>query len=184
MLDRKLVNKKSDSWTRRDKKSGSWTHTNKQTDVIIRTSTGATTVIEVKKPSAGKTLLWASRLSPMSVIEESKHGISAKVLGYIQKETGFSSQELAEFLQINMRTMQRYLQQNTLMNPDVSERALLVAQIAERGREIYGSDESFRLWLDTPSVALGGVKPGSLLSTISGIQLVRAELGRIEYGVF
>jgi putative toxin-antitoxin system antitoxin component (TIGR02293 family) len=136
------------------------------------------------RPSNGQTLLWASRLSTMSVIEESKHGIKAKVLKEIQKETGFSGQDLAGYLQINYRTLQRYLQQNTLMSSDVSERALLIAQIAERGREVYGSDERFKLWLNTPTIALGNVKPESLLSTISGMQLVRAELGRIEYGVF
>jgi putative toxin-antitoxin system antitoxin component (TIGR02293 family) len=137
-----------------------------------------------KRNSVKGTLRWASRLSPMSIIQESRHGLRARILKNIQQETGFSSIDLAEYLQINQRTMQRYLQQNTLMNPDVSERALLVAQIAERGREVFGNDELFKLWLYTPSSALGAMPPSRLLNSMTGMQLVKAEMNRIEHGVY
>jgi len=152
-------------------------------DVVIKSKTG-TTLIEIKVPTAGKTLQWASLLSPMSVIKASKNGIRAKVLKNIQIETGFSSNDMAEYLQINSRTMQRYLQKNVIMDPDVSERALLVAQITELGREVFGNDELFKLWLDAPSAALDSIPPETLLHSMTGMQLVKAELNRIEHGVY
>lgn len=147
-------------------------------DVIMQTPTGTTVVIEAK------TLRWAAQLSPMSVIDQSKHGIRASVVKHIQKEAGFSSADFAEYLQINSRTLQRYLQKNTLMSPEVSERALLVAQIVELGKEAFGDEELFKIWLVAPSRALGGIKPESLLGSATGMQLIRAELNRIEHGVY
>jgi len=137
-----------------------------------------------RRASAGKTLHRIAGLSPMAVIEESKHGIQAKVVKDIQKETGFSSQDLAGYLQINQRTMQRYLQNNALMDSDVSERALLIAQITEYGREVFGNDELFKLWFYAPSFALGGTPPAEFLHTMTGMQLVKAELIRIQHGVY
>jgi putative toxin-antitoxin system antitoxin component (TIGR02293 family) len=153
--------------------------------VAISAKTGrGTALIEFKAPKAGNTLQWASLLSPMSVIELSKHGLRANVIKNIQIETGFSSLDMAEYLQINYRTLQRYLQKNDLMNPDVSERALLVAQIAEMGKEVFGDENLFKIWLEAPSTALGGIAPESLLGSSTGMQLIRAELGRIEHGVY
>lgn len=41
-----------------------------------------------------------------------------------------------------------------------------------------------RLWLFTPSAALGNVAPVSLISTAAGRDIVANELGLIEHGMF
>ncbi|MBS1902439.1 MAG: DUF2384 domain-containing protein [Bacteroidetes bacterium] len=181
---KKTAKKKGGAWTHSDTKTAAWSRADKKADWTVKTQTGIAVMMEVKGPTAGDTLKWASHLSPISVIRVSEHGLHAKVLKSIQKETGFSSIDLARCLQINNRTLQRYQQKNVLMNFEVSERALLVAQIAEHGREVFGSMEQFRLWLEIPSTALGGISPESILNSITGMQLVKAELGRIEHGVY
>ena len=133
---------------------------------------------------AGHILVWASSLSPMQVIEESKHGIRGRDLKEIQEKTNFSNEDWSRFLQVAWRTIQRYRKENSLIDSASSERAILVAQIAERGRDVFGSEDKFRMWLDAPSFALGGVSPNGLLDTTTGMNIVQAELTRIEYGVY
>lgn len=125
-----------------------------------------------------------TRLNPMQLIEKSQKGIHGRELKAIQEETGFSTEDWARYLQVATRTIQRYLQENTRIDSALTERALLVAQIAERGRNIFGTEERFKLWLNTPSMALGGKSPNTLLDTTTGMHLVAAELTGIEHGAY
>ena len=127
---------------------------------------------------------WASNLSPMQVIAESKHGIRGRDLQEIQEKTNFSNEDWSRFLQVAWRTIQRYRKDNTIIDSASSERALLMAQLVERGREVFGDEKRFKMWLDSPSFALGGTPPMDLLDTTTGMRMVSAELTRIEYGVY
>lgn len=139
----------------------------------------------VPKNGSRKSILrWAAHLSPMELIEQSKHGISGHELEQIQDASNFSNEEWSRFLQITPRTIQRYRKENSVIDSTSTERALLMAQIVERGREVFGSDETFRAWLDASSFALGGTAPRQLLDTTTGMNVVKAELTRIEYGVY
>ena len=40
-----------------------------------------------------------------------------------------------------------------------------------------------KIWLDAENIALGGVKPKSLLDSTFGIEIVKDELTRIEHGI-
>ncbi len=51
------------------------------------------------------------------------------------------------------------------------------------GMEVFGNKEKFNNWLETKNLALGGVKPKELLDNTFGINLLKDELTRIEYGV-
>jgi putative toxin-antitoxin system antitoxin component (TIGR02293 family) len=138
----------------------------------------------ITPPKTGHILGWAASLSPMQVIAESKHGIRGRDLEEIQEKTNFSNEDWSRFLQVAWRTIQRYRKDNALIDSASSERAILVAQIAERGREVFGSEDKFKMWLDAPSFALGGVSPNGLLDTTTGMNIVKSELTRIEYGVY
>jgi uncharacterized protein (DUF2384 family) len=48
---------------------------------------------------------------------------------------------------------------------------------------IVGDTEKFNLWLDSNNLALGGIKPKSLFDSTFGINLLKDELIKIEYGV-
>jgi uncharacterized protein (DUF2384 family) len=52
------------------------------------------------------------------------------------------------------------------------------------GLTIFGDTLTLREWLKTPSEALGNVTPLSIMDTLSGIQEIKKELGRIDYGVY
>jgi putative toxin-antitoxin system antitoxin component (TIGR02293 family) len=59
-----------------------------------------------------------------------------------------------------------------------------MAEVTKVGTEVFGDLEKFRLWLDTPSFALGNIRPFDLLKDSDGKELVIRELTHINYGIF
>ncbi len=157
----------------------------KQSDVLIRSKKGDSVGrLRMKLGKSDRMLHWAATLTPMGVIEKAKQGIRGRELEEIQKETNFSNEDWSRYLQVAWRTIQRYRKQNAVIDSASSERALLVAQIVENGRSVFGDDAAFRAWLSLPSRALGGRSPNELLDTTTGMHVVMSELMRVEHGVY
>jgi len=93
-------------------------------------------------------------------------------------------QEWADYLHISERTIQRYKKEGKAFDPVSSEKIILVELLYKKGIDVFGIEENFYTWMDTKSIALGGVKPKELLDTSFGISMVYDELGRIEHGIF
>jgi len=93
-------------------------------------------------------------------------------------------QEWADYLHISERTIQRYKKEGKSFDPIYSEKIILVELLYKKGIDVFGIEENFYTWMDTKSVALGGVKPKELLDTSFGLNMVYDELGRIEHGIF
>lgn len=120
--------------------------------------------------------------SPMDRIEMIKRGISKKSLLRIADFCSISVKELAKFLPVSLRTIQRY-HDDDLLDSQVSERVILIAEVLEKGMEVFGSRQKLQTWLHTPLLALGQRAPLSLLDTSFGTRMVMDTLGRIEHGV-
>jgi putative toxin-antitoxin system antitoxin component (TIGR02293 family) len=58
-----------------------------------------------------------------------------------------------------------------------------MAEVTQLGLEVFGNMEKFKLWLETPSYALGNLKPLELLKDSYGKEMVTGELTRINYGI-
>jgi len=121
--------------------------------------------------------------SQMDRIELAKRGISKKSLLRIAEFCSISIKDLTKLLPVSLRTIQRY-QENDLLDSQVSERAMLIAEVLEKGMEVFGSLEKLQSWLHTPLLALGQQTPLSLLDTSFGTRLVMDTLGRIEHGIY
>ncbi len=65
-----------------------------------------------------------------------------------------------------------------------TEKIIELAEVTNFGKKVFDSNEQFYLWLNTPSFALGNLKPAKLLKDSYGKELVMAELNRIEQGIF
>jgi putative toxin-antitoxin system antitoxin component (TIGR02293 family) len=65
-----------------------------------------------------------------------------------------------------------------------AERIVDIALLFRKGRSVFGSENAFRQWLDLPCVAMGNIRPSSLLDCSFGIRLLHDELIRIEHGIF
>lgn len=89
----------------------------------------------------------------------------------------------SQFLHLSERSMQRYKKENRVFDPLQSEKILEIVMLFKLGKDVFGSDDKFNFWLKTKNLALGGIKPVSLIDNTFGISLLKDELGRIEHGI-
>jgi putative toxin-antitoxin system antitoxin component (TIGR02293 family) len=129
-----------------------------------------------------KMLGWKVR-SDMDLVNLSKRGVPGSVLSHLAVALGVTRNRMADFLPTTARTLQRYKGRKYL-TPYVSERVLELAELAAYGLEVFDDQEQFLGWLNEPTKGLGGRAPKELLDTSFGVEMVRKELIRIEYGVF
>ena len=137
----------------------------------------------VMKVLGGQKVLGKRIKSRMDLIELSKSGLTKKALAHLAKYMSFSVRQMAEFLPVTERTIQRY-GPDAHFNRVVSEQILQIAEVAAKGTEVFEDTNRFLAWMNHPSKALANKTPSSLLSSRFGIEMVLDELGRMEYGVF
>lgn len=117
------------------------------------------------------------------LMQLSKHGVAWATFLKLQKQVDFSLQEWSSFLQLSPRTLQRMQKHQRPFDHLQSERIIMIALLLIKGKELFGDLQKFSLWLNADNLALGGIKPKSILDSAFGIEMVRSELIRIEHGV-
>jgi len=120
----------------------------------------------------------------LRMINVVKSGIQFSSFSRLADHSPFSLNEWAGFLQLSDRTMHRYFQQKKTFDASSSEKIMELALLFNYGEKVFGSRERFYVWLQTDIPALGNIQPKSLLDTHFGINLLKDELTRIQYGVF
>jgi putative toxin-antitoxin system antitoxin component (TIGR02293 family) len=114
-----------------------------------------------------------------------KKGVTTVLFTEIKSNSPFDDKQWSNFLDINIRTLQRYRKEkNHVFKQIQSEKIFELAEVISLGNEIFDTPENFTLWLNTPSIALGNNKPIDLLDTSFGKDIVISELNRIEHGIF
>jgi putative toxin-antitoxin system antitoxin component (TIGR02293 family) len=112
-----------------------------------------------------------------------KNGITKNQLEAIKSETDFDYHTLSSLLSVSRTTLIKKKGDEKFDQP-TSERIMILAEFICFGREVFESRERFNTWIKEPSIALGNKTPLELLDTVYGIEEVKKELGRIEYGVY
>lgn len=85
-------------------------------------------------------------------------------------------------LNLSFKTIQRSEKEGKSLSAQNSEQLLKIIALYQKAEHIFGSIESFNRWLRKPAPGLGGHTPFSLMHTSGGIDLVREEIIRIEFG--
>lgn len=119
----------------------------------------------------------------LSLIEAVRQGVKFNAFFNFANKGPFSINEWSAFLHLSERTMQRYKREKKTFDSLQSEKILEIALLYKKGTEVFGTAAQFNIWLTANNVALGGVKPKDLFDSSFGINLLKDELGRIEYGV-
>jgi putative toxin-antitoxin system antitoxin component (TIGR02293 family) len=119
----------------------------------------------------------------MLIIWLIQQGIPYSMFDLIKHYSPFDDADWISFLDISAKSLQRYKQEERNFKPLQSEKIIEVAEVTNLGVEVFGDLEKFRLWLDTPSYALGNQKPKSLLKDSYGKDLVLTELTHINHGI-
>ena len=92
--------------------------------------------------------------------------------------------ETADLIGVSVRTYQRQKSTTPISNA-ASENVLKLAELFQSGLNAFDNDErAFVSWLNSLIPALNNETPVHMLSSGLGIDLVRDELLRIEYGIY
>ena len=127
-----------------------------------------------------------------NVVEESeigylintvRGGIKFSAFNSVAENGPFTLTEWSDYLHISERTMQRYKKSKGTFDTLQSEKILQILLVFRLGKDVFSSFEKFNIWLDSKNIALGNIKPKSLLDNAFGIELVKDELTRIAHGV-
>ena len=117
------------------------------------------------------------------MMDVARKGISFKVFETLSRKFPFTMQNWADFLHISGKTLSRYQKEDKVFDAPQSEKILQIELLYSRGKEVFGDSESFLVWLQSESLALGKIKPQEILDSGFGISLLMDELLRIEHGV-
>lgn len=114
-----------------------------------------------------------------------RSGIPLHLFEMIQTMSPFNEPQWAAFLGISIKTLSRNKQSKLfIFKPLQSERIIAIAEFVHTAYEVFEDHEQFKLWLISPSYALGNNKPVDLLGDHYGRELVLAELIQIDHGIF
>jgi putative toxin-antitoxin system antitoxin component (TIGR02293 family) len=118
------------------------------------------------------------------LIEKVERGLPYETFERLAKLLNTSAGELADWLHIPARTLQRRKRSKAL-TVDESERLLRLSRIAQASFDLFEGDSKAAIaWLRRPNRGLGGESPFRMSSTELGGEEVLNLIGRLEYGVF
>ena len=112
-----------------------------------------------------------------------KRGLPVSSFEKLHTRMDISSNDLARFTHIALRTLQRRRQQGRFQT-DESERLLRVGVVFDKAIEVLGSLEAAREWMKTPKKPLADKTPLAYCDTEPGAREVEDLLGRTDHGVF
>jgi len=119
--------------------------------------------------------------SSSSIFPAINSGFSIDVLEALAKRLDISVNRMVELLPVSRSTWNRFRTRGVL-DAKLSDRLVLFMNLLEDGERVLGSN--FVKWLNKPLIYFNMHTPLSLLNTATGLNMVSAELGRIEHGVF
>jgi putative toxin-antitoxin system antitoxin component (TIGR02293 family) len=125
--------------------------------------------------------------SELDLVNLVRRGLTRGALFHLSNSLRLSLAEAADIFHVSLRTLQRYKQKGDsggeVLDSAVSDRMVQLADLYAYGSDVLG-ESIFIKWLQTPLRTLGGKMPKELLFSSVGIEMVKDELTRMEYGVY
>ena len=128
-------------------------------------------------------LLGLRATTPLALVREVARGLPYATITSLRRATGLSTRELADAVNIRMRTVARRKEQGRL-DPEESDRVLRFARVFAMAVSLFGGDvPEARRWFTTPLPAFGGRSALELAATDAGAREVEVLIWRVEHGV-
>ena len=99
------------------------------------------------------------------------------------KQSGLSGKDWARLLHVSERTLQRIQEDKRKLDIDASERIIAIRQVFDHGKETFGKEENFIIWIQREIPYLSGKRPIDLMTTLAGLRFIDNYLGQIDYGI-
>lgn len=97
---------------------------------------------------------------------------------------GYSQQEIADVLEVDPSTLSRWKKEDKPIGKLRSKAMYDIDHIIAKGIRIFGSEATFKDWLNTTNYALGDKKPIELMKDPYGIELVDDAVEAMSWGNF
>ena len=135
-------------------------------------------------PHAYVVLLGLSRFDYPGIIERIERGLPYSTLDRLQKNTGFTTEQMIDLLQVPKRTLARRKAAGKL-SADESDRLVRLARVYAKALHLFNGDaDATTAWLVQSQRAFAGVPPIEMIRTDVGAQEVETLVGQLEHGVF
>lgn len=121
------------------------------------------------------------KATPLDFVKIARSGIPKKSIDTLAKKLNVAVSDLAKYLHVSERTLQRYGPEK-ILSTDLSDRVLQITKVYTRCLEVFEDKNSAAVWLKEPCMAFGNIPPIELLDTSTGIEMLFDELTRLEYG--
>jgi len=112
-----------------------------------------------------------------------EEGLPVTDLVEFGREAGFTVEELARLVHIPARTYARRVASKARLSLPEGERAVRVMRLYDQAKQLFGTHENTRQWLNTPLPALSWRTPFDFAQTEPGAREVENLIGRIEHGI-
>ena len=117
-----------------------------------------------------------------TIATQAIQGVNVNLFYDMVDITGMKKEDLAAYLDISTKTLERYKGSDKKLNSFRSEMLLKLVTLYKKGIEIFGDVIAFRSWLNQPAYGLDNTIPAKLMVTSTGIDVIIEELTRIEFG--
>ena len=131
---------------------------------------------------AEKEYVWETKLERIAIIRK---GLPSGSIEAISKSDDFQVKNILHLLGVPQTTYNKRKREKYLLSGRNSEIVLVLIELLEYGKQVFnGEVQKFHRWLKKQNISLGGVRPDSFFDSLTGIQIVKNALNRIEYGNF
>lgn len=120
--------------------------------------------------------------SPDKKLRTIKAGLLPSAIKHLIELTGSNQAHVAHLLSVTEPTLRKYIKDHKQLDSNKSEHIIELFELFEKGVDTFGSLEEFKKWIDSPNVNFQDA-PIRLLDTITGINMVKNALLRLDYGV-
>ena len=141
-------------------------------------------VADSKPPSVWEQSLGIAETSTFELIGRVEAGLEPQTFERFSELSGVRREDLARFLGLSLRTVQRRKEADEPLDRASSEKLLRLAKLYARAALVIGSDELAKQWMQTPRALFGDKTPFAMASTELGAREVEDLLLRTEHGVF
>ena len=122
--------------------------------------------------------------SNFDLIHIGSEGISKASIDELASHLGISRKTMAEdIFDLSVKTLERKAPSDKL-DKRTSSHALEIAKILHHAYKVFEDEDKIRSWINKENRSLNWMKPLTLFSTLTGLNMVNDVLGRIEEGVY
>ena len=131
---------------------------------------------------AEKEYAWETKLERIAIIRK---GLPYGSIEVISRSADLPVKNILHLLGVPQTTYNKRKREKYLLSGRNSEIVLILTELLEYGKQVFNEEvQKFHRWLKKPNISLGGVRPDSFFDSLTGIQIVRNALNRIEHGNF